>query len=449
MEPVWVLQVVRNIQELAGVAWSLNLLLDSTVIIVLFLFARRFFYARSSRGFSRFLGLLAFACLALLPMLTVVFSSDSFSLATEVSIFEVKTFSASNPLGDGLHWSAVAIGVYLIPSLLLLGRFCLGLTQLWWIKRRLRPCSNPRWQELLANAVAQQGITRTVAVCISDSVGSPLTFGWLRPVIVMPEGASRWSDEQVIDVLTHELVHIRRLDWLSLIFVYCIASVYWMIPVVWILYARFLDDVEASCDEEVLLAGRDVNDYAQSLVSAARESNHCRQSGHWLGQTMLGRSQLELRVKYLLENNMMTIKSLKERSIGRGAGAMLGAFALTAIFSVVDIVAADASDGAKAEGTFYPLNTVEPVYPRTAADQGIEGWVHVKFLVNESGTVEDLEVIEAEPAQIFNASALAAARQFLFTQHMVEGHSVRVPNVQYVFRFVLSAESEVGGPETL
>jgi TonB family protein len=239
------------------------------------------------------------------------------------------------------------------------------------------------------------------------------------------------------------------LDWLSLILVYCIASVYWMIPVVWILYARFLDDVEASCDEEVLLAGRDVNDYAQSLVSAARESNHCRQSGHWLCQTMLGRSQLELRVKYLLENNMMTIKSLKKRSVGRGAGVMLGAFALTAMFSVVDIVAADASDGAKAEGTFYPLNRVEPTYPKVAADEGIEGWVHVKFLVNESGTLEDLEVVDAEPAQIFNASALAAARQFRFTQHMVEGHPVRVPNVQYVFRFVLSAESEVGGPETL
>jgi TonB family protein len=449
MEPVWMLQVVRNIQELAGVAWSLNLLLGSTVIIALFLFSRRFFYARSSRGFSRFLGLLAFACLALLPVLTVVFSSDSFSLATEVSILEVKTFAASNPLGDGRHWSAVAIAVYLIPSLLLLGRFCLGLIQLWWIKHRLRPCSNPRWHELLANAVAQQGITRTVAVCMSDSVGSPLTFGWLRPVIVMPEGASRWSDEQVIDVLTHELVHIRRLDWLSLIFVYCIASVYWMIPVVWILYARFLDDVEASCDEEVLLAGRDVNDYAQSLVSAARESNHGRQSGHWLGQTMLGRSQLEQRVNYLLENNMMTIKSLKERSVGRGVGVMLGAFVLTTMFSVVDIVAADASDSGKTNGTFYPLNTVEPTYPKAAADEGIEGWVHVKFLVNESGTVDDLEVIESEPAQIFDASALAAARQFRFSQHMVEGHAVKVPNVQYVFRFKLSAESEVDGPETL
>lgn len=438
---------VVAITQWAGVAWSLNMMLGSTLFMAVFLLLRKRLLKTESRGLIRYLGLMTFACLALLPLQTLFVFDDALVSAESFALFEVKAFASTNPLGDGLRWSVGAVALYAIPVVLLLGRFVLALSQLWWARRRLSPCNNRLWFTVFSEAAQAQGISRDILLCESDSINTPMTFGWLRPVIVMPTQARSWSGEMIKDVFTHELVHIRRLDWLSLIFVYGIASVYWMNPLVWIMYAKFSVDTEASCDEEVLLSGREVNGYAQSLVSAARESGcHHLSRGQWLGQTMLDRSQLEQRVNYLMENDMNTITKKKSGSVNKGIFALLGAIVFTSVLSSVTLVAAQPADSAKAVGTFVPLNTIEPRYPTVAAEQSIEGWVHVRFTVNSLGSVQDIEVIEAEPAEIFNQSAIAAADQFKFTQPNVEGHPVDVPNVQYVFRYVLSNDSDVGGP---
>lgn len=439
-----------DIQQWAGIAWSINVMLGSTFIAASYLLMRRLLLKSESRRFSRYLGMLAFVCLVLLPMLSLFVSTNVVSTSASYSLFEMKTFAETNPLGDGLNWSLGVIAIYLVPSLLLLIRFTLGLGQLWWIRRGLSTSEHPQWQEILEASAARQGVSRTISLCESAVIDSPITFGWLRPVIVMPAGSRTWSSAMVEDVLTHELVHIRRLDWLSLIFVYAVASVFWMNPLVWIMYSRFTSDTEASCDEEVLLSGRDVSVYAQSLVSVARESGRCRPiGGQWLGQTMLERSQLELRVNYLMENDMTTIKTKNKGSVLKGLVALVIAVVLTGVLGSVNVVVAQSAKAPqKTSGSFIPITTVEPRYPTAAAEQGIEGWVHVRFTVNSLGSVQDIEVVEAEPADIFNESAMAAADQFKFTQPNFEGHPVAVPNVQYVFRYILSEDSEVTGPAT-
>lgn len=91
-----------------------------------------------------------------------------------------------------------------------------------------------------------------------------------------------------------------------------------------------------------------------------------------------------------------------------------------------------------------PLNTVEARYPTVAAEAGIEGWAQVSFTVSADGTVPEssISVVDAEPADIFNSSAIAAATQFKFSPRVVAGQPVDVPNVQYVFRYYMSEESE-------
>ena len=60
--------------------------------------------------------------------------------------------------------------------------------------------------------LAEHPLRRRLAIRQSDRVSSPLTFGVLRPVILMPK-AIDWTDERALAyVLEHEFVHIRRFD---------------------------------------------------------------------------------------------------------------------------------------------------------------------------------------------------------------------------------------------
>src|SRR4029078_1416897 len=54
--------------------------------------------------------------------------------------------------------------------------------------------------------------------------------------------------------------------------------------------------------------------------------------------------------------------------------------------------------------------TVQPVYPEAARKRGVEGWVELAFTVMPNGTVEDVEVRNASPANVFDDSAVRRNR---------------------------------------
>ena len=58
--------------------------------------------------------------------------------------------------------------------------------------------------------------------------------------------------------------------------------------------------------------------------------------------------------------------------------------------------------------------TVQPVYPEAARKRGIEGWVELAFTVTPNGTVEDVEVRNASPANVFEDAAMRAIRGWRF-----------------------------------
>jgi protein TonB len=57
---------------------------------------------------------------------------------------------------------------------------------------------------------------------------------------------------------------------------------------------------------------------------------------------------------------------------------------------------------------------VQPVYPESARKRGVEGWVELAFTVTPAGTVEDVEVRNASPANVFDDSAIRAIRGWRF-----------------------------------
>jgi len=81
---------------------------------------------------------------------------------------------------------------------------------------------------------------------------------------------------------------------------------------------------------------------------------------------------------------------------------------------------------------------ITPDYPEAALELRIEGFAEVSFTVTENGTVEDLQIEEAEPPGVFDEVALRAASRLSFEPRIVFNAPVRVENVRYRFVWELS-----------
>ena len=91
-------------------------------------------------------------------------------------------------------------------------------------------------------------LRRRVVIRQSDRITSPLTFGILHPVILLPK-TTDWTDARTLPyVLEHEFVHIRRFDVLTKLLLTGAVCVHWFNPLVWVMYLLANRDLELSCD---------------------------------------------------------------------------------------------------------------------------------------------------------------------------------------------------------
>jgi len=114
------------------------------------------------------------------------------------------------------------------------------------------------------------GIRRAVTLRTHDAIPGPVTFGALRPVVLLPSCADGWNMERRRMVLTHELVHIRRRDWLIQMCGQLVCALYWFNPLAWMAAQRFAIARESACDDDVLRLGARPSDYATHLLEIAR-----------------------------------------------------------------------------------------------------------------------------------------------------------------------------------
>ena len=116
--------------------------------------------------------------------------------------------------------------------------------------------------------LSEHRIHRIIEIRQSGRIFAPLTYGVLRPVILMPKTAD-WDDVDMLKyVLTHEYVHIRRFDTVTKLVLTAALCVHWFNPVVWIMYVLANRDIELSCDEAVVhqFGERAKSTYAMILI---------------------------------------------------------------------------------------------------------------------------------------------------------------------------------------
>ena len=154
--------------------------------------------------------------------------------------------------------------------------------------------------------LAEHPLRRRLAIRQSDRVSSPLTFGVLRPVILMPK-AIDWTDERALAyVLEHEFVHIRRFDALSKLLLIAAACAHWFNPLVWAMYVLANRDLELSCDETVVRRfGGARASYARVLIGMeAEKSGFAPLCNHF------SRTAIEERITAIMKTKKITFLSL-------------------------------------------------------------------------------------------------------------------------------------------
>lgn len=111
-------------------------------------------------------------------------------------------------------------------------------------------------------------IVRPIEVRSSDLISSPLTYGILHPVILLPKKLDRNDQAALKYVLTHEYVHIRRFDAITKILFAAVLCIHWFNPLVWVMYVLANRDIELSCDAWVIrmMGEKNRSSYALMLI---------------------------------------------------------------------------------------------------------------------------------------------------------------------------------------
>lgn len=92
-------------------------------------------------------------------------------------------------------------------------------------------------------------------------------------------------------------------------------------------------------------------------------------------------------------------------------------------------------------GEARPIVRISPQYPIQAARDGVEGWVRLSFTINETGGVEDITVLDAEPKRTFNREATRALRKWKYRPKMVDGKGIKQFNMTVQLDFQLNGNN--------
>jgi hypothetical protein len=187
---------------------------------------------------------------------------------------------------------------YAMPAALLFLLTLVALVRLFILKARAKVLVDAPWLTALARAQQRMGFKHGTALLTSDELPSPISWGVVRPVILLNAQAAESHDEAEA-IITHELAHVARLDWAKLLLARVAVAFFWFNPFVWLLSREAHQLREEAADDAVLSTDIDETEYARLLVGVAR--HECR--GFLIGAHGVApaRNSLTRRVKRVLD----------------------------------------------------------------------------------------------------------------------------------------------------
>jgi TonB family protein len=223
---------------------------------------------------------------------------------------------------EDLPWRALALWAWGLGSavgvVLLLGAY----VRLARISARATPIAHGPWHDALAAIDADVDPARPVSLVSVPYPHLLATWGWRRPVVLVPAIARDWPAGRIQAVLAHELAHVRRHDWIVNLQADALRALLWWNPLAWLVCRRLRDDSELACDDAVLAAGVPPSRYAADLVDIARAGQRHRRS--WITATPMARpSTLQRRIVAMLNPRLDRSLPTRRMTLGLAAAIVL------------------------------------------------------------------------------------------------------------------------------
>ena len=144
-----------------------------------------------------------------------------------------------------IPWPAI---LWMVGAVLLAVAFVVSYRRSVAVFRTALPLTHPainRWRQCYP-------VLRGVPIRRCDRIRSPLTYGLVRPVVLLPKGLDCDDTQELGYVLLHEGAHIRHRDAWWKLFLAAALCVHWFNPLVWCMYVCANRDLERCCDESVV-----------------------------------------------------------------------------------------------------------------------------------------------------------------------------------------------------
>ena len=218
-----------------------------------------------------------------------------------VTVPESGGSSASSSRGGSLDRIPL-VAFWLFGTVLVLSWLGIGHLRLRRVARRAWPLSGGDWQELLRQESELTSVRKHVQLLSSPAINTPLTWGSVNPVILLPEDALDWPEEHRRVVLRHELAHVVRGDAFAQLLAGVVCAAYWFNPIMWIAERRLRSECERACDDRVVVSGTRPADYASHLLEVARSARSFGGPG-FLAVAMARPTQLEGRLLAVLDGS--------------------------------------------------------------------------------------------------------------------------------------------------
>jgi TonB family protein len=342
----------------------------------------------------------------------------TFSVAA-LSVAEIRTGVAAMD-ADG---AAMVVTVLAAGALLRLAWLVLGLIRLRSIRAAAEPA--PALSSIAGPMLRELRVTADIR--FSDAVTSPATVGICRPMVLLPRHVQHLAPALQRAVVSHELIHVQRRDWLMTLLEEVWCAVLWFHPAARVLASRLCLARETLVDAASIAHTGDRRAYAAALLAFSTAGPRL------LGATaLIGRRHLTQRIALIAQEVPMRRSSLALRI---AVAAVTIALAIVATTSHVPMAAALQPQADRVyrpgqdTGVTLPrvVREVKPTYTAAAMQAKIQGSIFMTVVVLASGEVGDVTVITSlDTEHGLDQQAVDAARQWKFEPGTRQGKPVPV-----------------------
>lgn len=315
------------------------------------------------------------------------------------------------------------VGFWAVCALVLALRVALGLV---WIGRSARaPAVNARLQASVSRLALQFGVERAVRLRVVDNLSSPLTAGWLRPLVLVPASLVSGMPHELLEaLLAHEMAHVKRLDYLVNLGQNVVEILLFYHPAVWWISGRIRAEREQIADD---IAARHTGD-PRTLARALSELEKLQFSQHHLAMAANG-GDLVARVRRLLRPDTQAPNWKAAIPIFGLAAACLSMYVHAASRSALE----PAAYAVRPPVADF-MSCAKPHYPAADLAALHEGTVTLAFQINPRGKVVQSRVARSSGYASMDSAALNAVTLCSFQPAMQNGIPVAASvKVQYVW----------------